>query len=325
VIPQKLSRKALTNYDGDPAIDRTLKHLITAYQKGAEGAVHSIYLEGSRADASALPTSDVDLTVVYHHTISSDVEHRIAVQLKTAMHDWPPVELDVERTTVEQLLRGATPMFKRGSTLLYGPDLRPEVPLMPIDRWTRDRMHAAYWLATHALGRPPVVRVPLPYPDPSGAFWGYDNRTITTPDGQNRPSTRNLVRVTGWMATALVALHAGQYIARKRDVPALYEQWVGGSWSGLLHEIHTQCRDAWHYLVPTDRADHKRLQDLCTQTLLFENDFLNHYHHFVLSELRGDQEGRRHARFVLGLLPFDDGAVQQALYEAGGILTQLDP
>jgi hypothetical protein len=289
----------------------------------ADDAVHSVYLEGSRADGSALPTSDLDITVVLHYDICEEQKQRIAELLDEVRRNRAALNLDIETTTVDRLWQGATPMFKHASRLLHGTDLRPDVPLMPIARWTRDRMHASYWLATHIFGRPTVARIPLPYPRPAGAFRGYDNRIVTTPDGQTQASTRNLVRVTGWIATALVALRAGQYIARKREVPSLYCRWVGDGWSTLLHDIHTLCRDEWHYLIPTEPDAQQQLRTICTQTLAFENDFMRHYRRWILGELCGDDPAQRHARFVQGLLPFADDDVQAALAAAGGPITHF--
>jgi hypothetical protein len=102
------------------------------------------------------------------------------------------------------------PNAKLGGRLLYGQDVCRLYPLLPIEAWARERMHAAYWLLINVYHRPTPVHFPLTFPSPSDEFYGYTNRTFRLPDGREVPCTRNLVRTTGWDATALLALQAGQ-------------------------------------------------------------------------------------------------------------------
>jgi hypothetical protein len=166
-----------------------------------------------------------------------------------------------------------------------------------------------------------VVRLPLAYPDPAGAFYGYDSRTVRLPDGAEARSTRNLIRVTGWAATALLAHQAGRYVARKRDCHATYRAAIGDEWSDLLADIYTRCRAEWNYLIPDDAADRRRLRAICERTLAFENQFLAIYRRYLLTELRGADDGHaRQALWLLGQIPYDDDevrAVVRARAEAG--------
>ena len=144
------------------------------------------------------------------------------------------------------------------------------------------------------------MRLPLGYPDPRGEFYGYDCRAVRLPDGGEARSTRNLIRTTGWAATALVAHRAGRYVARKRDCHAIYRETIGDEWGDLLADIYTQCRAEWNYLIPDDAADRRRLRAICERTLAFENHFLAIYRRYLLAELRGaDDVNTRHALWLL--------------------------
>ncbi len=125
-----------------------------------------------------------------------------------------------------------------------------QLPLLPIEEWTRERMHAAYWLLVTVFNRPRGVTLPLGYPDAADEFFGYARRTLRLPTGVEVPSTRDLIRVTGWIATALLALQAHVYVARKKECHDSYSHYIGGPWATLLHDIYHRLRTQWGYLIP---------------------------------------------------------------------------
>ncbi len=175
-------------------------------------------------------------------------------------------------------------------------------------------MDSGLALLVKAFGRPAPAKYPLEYPDPSGEFYGYNTRKIRLPDGTSVNSTRNLIRVTGWMATALIALQAGQYVARKRDCHTMYQQWIGDEWTPLQENIYTLCRGKWNYLIPQDKADQERLRAICARTLEFENHFLQCYRPFLLAEVQGaDDQSKGRARWLMGQIPYDDAEIRMAL------------
>ncbi len=224
------------------------------------------------------------------------------------------IELDIGVTEEAELVGGVPPMLKLASRLIYGEDILAGIPLLPIEVWTCDRMHSSYWLCITVFRRSVPVKYPLGYPDPASEFYGYDGRTVELTDGSTTNSTRNLIRVTGWMATALIALDAGQYIARKRDCHSLYRQWIGDEWTSLLENIYALCRAKWNYLIPTEPAEREQLRLLCARTLKFENHFLLRYKPFLLAELHAADEGRQaHARWVMEQIVYDDVEIQAAL------------
>lgn len=129
---------------------------------------------------------------------------------------------------------GIDPTFKFGARLAHGEDLRDRLPVVPIEAWTRDRTHTSYWRIASLFRRPRVVSRPLGYPDPDGAFYGYDRRTLRLPDGSEAHGTRDLIRLTGWAATGLVALQAGRYVSRESDCHVLHRACIVDEWSTPL-------------------------------------------------------------------------------------------
>jgi hypothetical protein len=133
-------------------------------------------------------------------------------------------------------------------------------------------------------------------------------------DGREVPCTRNLVRTTGWAATALLALQAGHYVGRKRECARLYRKQIGDEWSAWLEELVLFCRDEWQYLIPTAFQAHKRLRELCERTLQFEQHFLIRYKSYLLEQFRApEQEHVRTAISFQEQLPLDDAEVTAML------------
>jgi hypothetical protein len=309
----------LLDSTGDAGADRCARGVIDRFEAAFPGRVRGYYVEGSRADGSGLASSDLDLTIVFKGGPADEATRQRAARLAEACTALGAVELDVVVEDEARLAAGVPPMFALGSRLLYGEDIRDRVPLLPIEAWSRDRLHAAYWLLVTVFGRRTVVAPPLACPDPASAFHGYANRPVRLADGTAVASTRNLIRVTGWIATARLAREAGRYVARKRDCHALYRRWIGDEWAPLLEEIYLTCRGAWDCRIPADEAERRRLRAICARTLAFENDFLRRYKEFLLAELRtADTPDRAHALRLLARIPYLDEEIAAAVRSCAG-------
>lgn len=280
----RLPSRALDHDDAAAA-----RAVYDAFTRQFPGRVRACYAEGSLADGSRLAASDVDLVVIFADCFHDEDESRRAERLAHALNRDARIELDVTVTDEAALARGAWPALKLASRLIAGTDVLHRFPLIPIDAWARERMHAAYWLTIKIHGRPEIVRPPLDYPDPTDEFYGYLRRATRLPDGRTVLTTRDLIRTTGWAATALLAHQAGQYVARKRDCHILYRRHIGGEHAALLDDIYTLCREQWHYRIPDDPGDRATLRDICRRALAFENAFLASYTPYLLAELRAPQ------------------------------------
>lgn len=301
---------------GSETIDRKLSELIAAFESVFPSRIRGYFLEGSYADQSALATSDIDLILVFKNSFMHEDEQRRAEQLASLWEKRDQCEFDIGFHEEEKLATGVPPTLKLGSILLYGEPLPDAFPLISVLEWGRERTHAAYWLMNKAFNRPTVVTYPLDYPNSTAEFYGYTERKVRLANGQEVPSTRNLIRVMGWAGTALVALQGKQVVPRKSDCHRLYRQSVNDQWAPFLEELYERCRSEWRYLIPTSEQDRAALRAICQRALDFENHFLQIYKQFLLAELTAADEVRRaRTHWVLEKLPFQEPQILAMLSE----------
>ena len=294
---------------GTAAADVAARAVIAAYTRAYPGRVRGYFALGSFADASAVATSDLDITVVFKGAISAE-ERVSAGLLASDCARQCSIELDIELADEQTLARGASPNFKLGSALIAGEDIRERLPLLSLTDWTRDRMHSSWWRVARLFARPDIVTLPLDYPEPADLFRGYTRRKVRLASGVEAPSTRDLIRLTGWAATALLALQCGSYVTRKSEAHRVYRERIGGKSAALIEKVYTLCRQRWGYLIPDDPAERAQLRDICDRTLTFERSFVSTYRAYLLTELRGsDTDGVRFAAEVMNRAPLRDAAV----------------
>lgn len=298
---------------GNAPADAALRAVVAAFAAAFPGRIRSCYILGSYADASAVATSDLDVIIIFKGRLSLQ-ERAMVAQLAATCAERRDVELDIEVDDEETLTRGASPNFKLGSALIWGEDIRERTPLVSLAEWTRDRMHSSWWRIARLFDRPEVITLPLVYPESADPFRGYTRRTVRSANGEDVPCTRDLIRLTGWAATALLAFQSGIYVVRKSEAHRLYHEHIGGEWARLIEETFTLCRMRWGYLIPAAPEERKQLRKLCDQTLGFERYFTAIYREYLLTELRSnDPEAARFAAEVMSRAPLSDGAVMTAL------------
>ncbi len=299
---------------GQERVDQLLQAIIRRFETTFPGRVSGYYVEGSYANGTGIATSDLDLSIVFRGQFADEAERASAAEIVQQCASLSPVEFDAKVMDEASLSSGASPQFKLGSALVYGEDIRERIPLVPIEVWTRDRMHAAYWLMITIFNRPKVVRAPLGFPDPNDEWRGYASRKARLPDGTEAPSTRNLIRSTGWAATALLALQAKRCFISKRVCHITYRAVINDEWAALFEDIYVYCREQWQYLLPHTSEDRQRLRAICERTLAFENHFLGIYKTYLLAQLSGaDEAGIARALWVLGQIVYDDAEVLSAV------------
>lgn len=305
----------LTASTGDAQMDAIVARLIAHVHVALPGRLRAVYVLGSYADASAAPTSDLDLDVIIAEGFRADERAHIQ-KLLTECASQIEGELDVGVMDEQSLRAGVSPTLKLGSRLLWGDDVCERLDLMPLPVWTRDRMHSSYWRLAGLFSRPLPLTTPLDYPDPTDEFYGYTRRLTRLPDGRMVAGTRDLMRAVGWMATALVAYQARQYVATKRACATTYCEYIGDQWCNLLDDMAEWVRAAWQYCIPDTPEDRARLRMICARTLAFENHFLALYRTYALSELRSDSPGRQMAIESLRHVPLADPVLMEAMAEA---------
>jgi hypothetical protein len=294
--------------------EETVRTVLQVYEQAFPGRIIAGYVEGSYTDQSYVSSSDIDIELIFRDHFINDKEKQAAQQLWDDGKHNCPIMADVAITDEASLRKGVNPMLKLTGLHVYGEDVCQRYPLMPIADWTRDRMHATYWLLVSLYERPKPVCLPLLYPDEQDEFYGYTKRLLRLPDGQEVPCTRNLVRTTGWAATALLAWKSGHYASRKRDCEKLYRTYINDEWATLLEEIALWCRNTWQYLIPTTSSERNHLRSICARSRQFEEHFVYQYKDYVLDQLTtASPDQVRFALWVQEQCPLDDAELKAAV------------
>ncbi|GCE13455.1 nucleotidyltransferase domain-containing protein [Tengunoibacter tsumagoiensis] len=305
----------LTFSTQQPALDQVLELLIQSFEEAFPDRIRSYYVEGSLANRSTVSTSDIDLLLIFKGRFVDEAESQRVEALAERLAQTSPIELDLDWKDELRLQEGVWPALKFGSELVYGEEIRDQLPLISLEQWTRDRMHSSFWRTGHLFHRTLPLDYPLQYPQPDEEFYGYDQRTVQLKDGREVKSTRDLIRLVGWSATALIAYQAGQYVARKSDCHQMYRKYVADDQlADLLQEIYELCRGRWNYLLPEDPAERRKLRSICEQTLRFENHFLLLYKEYLLQELaQQNVSAQQQALFFLRMTPYRDQTIDATL------------
>ena len=186
-------------------VEQTLEGLVELFEKVFPRRIRGYFLEGSYANRTALTTSDVDLIILFKGSFIDKAEREKAEQVARDYDAAVELELDIDFWDEKGIADGVPPSLKLGSRVLFGEPFVNSLPLVSLEEWGRERMHAAYWLMTKVFNRPDYVLYPVGYPKPDAEFYGYTERKIGLADGREVYSTRDFIRVMGWAATALVA------------------------------------------------------------------------------------------------------------------------
>lgn len=286
-------------------VDDLLRGVVGLVEAAFPRRVRAYYLTGSYADATAVEASDLDLTVVFRGRFLAGEAARFR-ELRVHCQALCPVELGLHPSSEELLPQDDVLHLTTVARLVHGEDVRGGLTVPDVAEYTRLVTRAPARFLAELRGLPRVV-FPLAYPDAAGEFYGYDR------DG----TTKELVLATMWAATCLVALEAGQYVARKGDAPGQYRRHVGDAWTPFVEEVYGRCRTAWRYRIPADAADRRALRDLCGRTLAFENHYLAAYRAYLLAHLRQERDdGRLFAAERLAQVVYPDAEVQSRLRAA---------
>jgi len=327
---------ALLCSTGFVQIDQIIRGIVGLVEHEFPGRVRGYYLEGSYADGSAVDSSDIDLCAVFRGDLSEQEQQRFE-QIIASCKLISPCALDIHAYGETTLLNSAAELahaadyglkhtilllttisIKLASRLVYGEDIRAALSLTPIDTYARYMVHFPCRIFKAMRRDLNVLTFPLDYPDPTAEFYGYTRRRLRLRDGTTHASTKQLLLVSAWIATGLIALIAGRYVANKRDCIKQYRAWIDDEWAAFLETTSERCRTQWRYLVPEREPDCGDLRALCERALAFENHFLTRYRTYLLGELKHpDQQVQLFAARRLGQIVYGDPAVTAALQAAG--------
>jgi hypothetical protein len=295
-------------------IDALLPGLVELCELTFPERIRAYYLVGSYADGSAVPSSDLDLFIIFGGELH-ERERATINQLIESCCLIGPVRLDLNVAS-EQHLRAGVPGARKVAKLLYGAPILDALPLAPRDqhlqRSLRNAFHTSYLLRQRAEN----LVFPLTYPDPAGDFYGYERWGMYLGARAFGPGVRTLLSAATSMATALVLLETDYpYVGSKAQSVQAYQEYIGDEWSSFLHDLYAACKMQWHYQVPDATADRAHLLQLCTLMLAFENAFLYRCRRQILSLVtHGDLQARRIGVACLQRIMYPGADFVQALH-----------
>ncbi|HLZ56845.1 MAG TPA: nucleotidyltransferase domain-containing protein [Ktedonosporobacter sp.] len=301
---------------GKPSIDKVLSQIVERYETQFPGRIRACYLTGSYAEGNAVEWSDIDVYVLFKDAFVSEEEAAQAEQLEHALAPLTPLRLDLHAGSEQSLdslpgfLRAA---IKNTSVLLYGEDTREHMSLPGREEYTRDATEVAlqFLLWLHQVEN---VTYPLAYPDPDGAFFGYDQLQSDRADARPGPGIRMLVETACRMGTALLSFKTNCFVSTKRESVQTYRELVNDEWASFLEAMFEKGKLCWSYNLPENEEERAELRVLCERMLPFENHYLRAHRAYLLAQLGSHNEAAR--QFALQ-------GLKQVRYpdEAGGKLS----
>jgi len=271
---------------GKPPIDQVLSHLVQRYEMHFPGRIRACYLIGSYAEGNAVAWSNLDVHVLFKDAFVSQEEAAQAEHLGHSCALLTPVRLDltVSSEQSQDSLPGSVRVaVKRRSVLLSGEDTREHMNLPGREEYTRDAAEIAkqclLWLR-----REERLRYPLTYPDPDGAFFGYDHlQFLESNRGAARLGIRLLVQSACRIGTALLAFQTDRWVSTQRESVQTYRELLNDEWASLLEALLEKGKGCWNYNLPETSEERAQLRGFCERMLPFENHYLRAYRAYLLA------------------------------------------
>lgn len=306
----------LIHSTGDRQVDEVLSGIVGEFEGLFPGRIRGFYLLGSYAAGRPTPTSDIDLIILFREQFA-DAEKDAAAELSQSLEATSTLQLDIEAVPEEELNPIHAVGILQGGVIVYGEDFTEALPTQEDYAWAL--VEDVCSLIRRLRWRDDLVSYPVQLPHPQSEFFGYEIKSIKTRDGSTVPSSKALSMITGWAASAVVAIQGRQYLPTKEACLRLYRECVGDSWTDLIEEVHEQCRERWHYLIPKDPDEREELRELCQRVLAFENHALAVFRGFIHTLLAGkDIRDQHRAAALLSqavVFPDDDTEATLSLIE----------
>jgi hypothetical protein len=135
---------------------------------------------------------------------------------------------------------------------------------------------------------------PLAYPDPDGAFFGYDQLQFLSSDrAKARQGIRLLVESACRVGTALLAFKTDCSVSTKRESVQTYRELINDEWASFLEAMFEKGKLRWGYNLPEQIEERAELRMLCERMLPFENHYLRAHHAYLLAQLGSNNEAAR--------------------------------
>lgn len=264
----------------DKSWRQDLEDILNAAEYIFPGAIRSVYLQGSRAEETALYDSDVDVCVVVR-TSADMAQVGQMIGRRTLPNG---VRLDAHVDTLQILADPAwaslAVRLKLSGDPIRGEDVRDLIAWPHFENY-RARIFEEVSKGIGMLrdvdldGLKRMPR-PLGYPNPSQPFLGYEivRKRDWYPTG-TLTGTRELVAVATYCASAWVVSRERRYVVSKTQAMHALRQLENGSRSDLIEGIYRICRTKWQGRVPHESRDREELLGLCERYVGLENEILS--------------------------------------------------
>jgi hypothetical protein len=287
---------------GKPSIDNVLSQIVERYEAQFPGRIRACYLTGSYAEGNAVEWSDIDVYVLFKDAFVSEEEAAQAEQLELSCASLTPLRLDLHAGSEQS--QDSLPSFdslpgflraavKNTSVLLYGEDTREHMNLPGREEYTRDATEIALKFLLW-LRQVENLTYPLAYPDPDGAFFGYDQLQFLSSDRASaRQGIRLLVESACRVGTALLAFKTDCSVSTKRESVQTYRELINDEWASFLEAMFERGKLCWSYNLPESEEERAELRMLCEHMLPFENHYLRAHRAYLLAQLGSNNEAAK--------------------------------
>lgn len=263
-----------------PPIDDVIDSVVGLYELAFPGRVRGYYLVGSHSDGTAIPSSDLDMQVIFKEAWQPGEDER-ARTMRRYIQGLMTSHVDLAAFSEAELLSEDTVSLKLASRLLFGEDIRDGLSLPDLESYVWQVTRAPQRFIMQFM-RPADAQptFPLHYPDPDAEYYGY-TRPLVTREGETLQSLKELVLTVCWSATALVAMQARVYVPTKADCARLYREHINDGWTSFVELLYNKGKREWGYLAPRANEARAVLRHLAADTLAFENHFMQTYIAFL--------------------------------------------
>ena len=274
-----MSDVVLKTPTGNPMVDTVLRTIIDSYEEFFPNRVRGYYLIGSYAEQTAVPLSDIDMLVLFASDFKSPEEEALAKQRGQACAKISPIRLDIgafaesKLNNLHAVLRTG---LKLGSSLLYGTDIREQIPLPPLPEYCTALVAGTRHFIALLRGGASIT-LPVDFPNRNAPYYGYTKKNI--PEWYpvtTRSGTKELVATTTRIASTIVAHENHVYVPGKKAAVTLLQS-TDHPWAQFVYEVYHRCKLDWKYRIPRANYERQHLNHLCQQMLGLENLFLQQF------------------------------------------------
>jgi len=284
-----MSKISLLFSTGISRIDQIICGSIGILETLFPNRIRAYYLVGSYADGGYTSNSDIDVVPLFKGVMKNN-EEVIYRQVVEYMNKLSLVHLGFGLRNENESFREGGVGIKIGSVLLYGEDVRDQIPLTPLEQYCQSLINTSIELIRYQRGNPEQLFFPLDYPA-RDEFYGYLKEEDS--QGTIREGTAAIFTHLMFLASSIVTLKTGKYNASKSFSWKFYRDYAGDEWDSFLQEWYILGRRQWGNEVPSTSEELNQLKHLCQKALAFENEFWAIAKDFILNRLDSKDEKQR--------------------------------